>query len=56
MGRTHVIHADVAKFATEKVNLPKEKATQYLREMINVSIIENSEPNINDLSYGEETI
>lgn len=29
MGRTHVTHTDVAKFATDKVNLPKDKADEY---------------------------
>ena len=29
MGRTHVTHSDVAKFAAEKVNLPKDKADEY---------------------------
>lgn len=29
MGRSHVTHADIAKFAVEKVNLPKEKADEY---------------------------
>lgn len=29
MGRSHVTHADVAKFAADKVNLPKEKADEY---------------------------
>jgi tRNA nucleotidyltransferase (CCA-adding enzyme) len=33
MGREHVGHRDIAKFAAEKVNLPKEKADEY-REQV----------------------
>lgn len=29
MSRVHIDHADIAKFATEKVNLPKDKADRY---------------------------
>lgn len=29
MSRTHINHADISKFATEKVNLPKDKADRY---------------------------
>jgi tRNA nucleotidyltransferase (CCA-adding enzyme) len=29
MGRKHVSHDDIAKFATEKVNLPKDKANEF---------------------------
>jgi len=29
MGRIHVDHADIARFAQEKVNLPKDKADEY---------------------------
>lgn len=29
MGRQHVDHADIARFAQEKVNLPKDKADEY---------------------------
>lgn len=29
MGRQHVSHADIARFADERVNLPREKASEY---------------------------
>jgi len=29
MGREHVGHDDIARFAQEKVNLPKDKADEY---------------------------
>ena len=29
MAREHIDHKDIARFAEEKVNLPKEKAQQY---------------------------
>jgi tRNA nucleotidyltransferase (CCA-adding enzyme) len=29
MGRSHVSHSDIAKFAIDKVNLPKDKADEY---------------------------
>ncbi len=29
MSRQHVDHADIVKFAQERVNLPKEKANEY---------------------------
>jgi hypothetical protein len=29
MARQHVDHGDIARFAQEKVNLPKDKANEY---------------------------
>lgn len=47
MGRIHVDHADIARFAQEKVNLPKDKADEYraqarrLREKLDVYLGEH---------------
>jgi len=49
MGRTHVTHSDVAKFAAEKVNLPKDKADEYraqvnrLREKLKLYLDEHDD-------------
>src|SRR3954454_23381985 len=47
MSRLHVDHADIARFATERVNLPKDKADEYrgqarrLRERLETYIYEH---------------
>lgn len=47
MGRQHVSHSDIAKFAQDKVNLPREKANEYraqarrLREKLDSYLKEN---------------
>ena len=47
MGRQHVGHGDIARFAQEKVNLPKDKADEYraqarrLRERLETYLAEH---------------
>ena len=47
MAREHVDHSDIARFAQDKVNLPKDKASEYrdqarrLREKLDGYLAEN---------------
>jgi len=36
MGKVHVSHSDIARFAEERVNLPKDKADQYRKQAASV--------------------
>ena len=48
MGRNHVTHSDIAQFAKDKVNLPKDKADEH-RAQVN-TLKEKLEKYISELS------